>query len=100
MSKQDSAKIITDPREYQIELFERAKSQNIVAVLDTGLEDSCHFQMLKLTCLGSGKTLIAVLLLRHIIDIELADRLRGKSPRISFFLVRSCPVWIDIIAHL
>ncbi len=37
MSKQESNVIITDPREYQIELFERAKNQNIIAVLDTGL---------------------------------------------------------------
>ncbi|KAL8932688.1 MAG: hypothetical protein Q9216_006725, partial [Gyalolechia sp. 2 TL-2023] len=64
---------ITDPREYQLELFERAKKQNIIAVLDT----------------GSGKTLIAVLLLRHILDQELEDRSGGKKPRIAFFLVDS-----------
>ena len=38
MSKQESNVIITDPREYQIELFERAKQQNIIAVLDTGIK--------------------------------------------------------------
>ncbi|KAL9026384.1 MAG: hypothetical protein Q9196_004940 [Gyalolechia fulgens] len=64
---------ITDPREYQLELFERAKKQNIIAVLDT----------------GSGKTLIAVLLLRHVLDQELEDRSSGKKPRIAFFLVDS-----------
>lgn len=37
--------------------------------------------------LGSGKTLIAVLLLRHIFDQELEDRALGKPKRISFFLV-------------
>jgi hypothetical protein len=37
--------------------------------------------------LGSGKTLIAVLLIRHIIEQELEDRAQGKSKRISFFLV-------------
>lgn len=37
---------------------------------------------------GSGKTLIAVLLLKHIIQNELVDRGLGKPPRISFFLVR------------
>jgi len=36
MAKQESTIIITDPREYQLELFEKAKKQNIIAVLDTG----------------------------------------------------------------
>ena len=37
IAKQDSNVIITDPREYQLELFEKAKKQNIIAVLDTGM---------------------------------------------------------------
>lgn len=37
MARQDAANVlINDAREYQVELFERAKKQNIVAVLDTG----------------------------------------------------------------
>ena len=32
----ESAKIIESPRDYQIELFEKAKQKNIIAVLDTG----------------------------------------------------------------
>ncbi|KAL1640518.1 Dicer-like protein 1 [Diplodia intermedia] len=72
LAKQDS-NVIADPREYQLELFERAKEENVIAVLDT----------------GSGKTLIAVLLLKHTIDKELEDRAAGKAPRISFFLVDS-----------
>lgn len=31
-----SERIISSPREYQVELFERAKEENIIAVLDTG----------------------------------------------------------------
>lgn len=65
--------IISSPREYQVELFERAKVQNTIAVLDT----------------GSGKTLIAALLLRHVIDEELEHRANGADKRIAFFLVDS-----------
>lgn len=31
-------RIIETPREYQIDLFERAKKKNIIVVLDTGIE--------------------------------------------------------------
>ena len=37
MEKQESQVIVNDPREYQMELFEKAKIQNTIAVLDTGL---------------------------------------------------------------
>ena len=37
MAKQESDVIITEAREYQVELFEKAKQQNIIAVLDTGI---------------------------------------------------------------
>lgn len=37
VAEQDFAAVITDPREYQIELFEKAKAQNTIAVLDTGI---------------------------------------------------------------
>ncbi|KAG2025570.1 hypothetical protein GB937_002826 [Aspergillus fischeri] len=73
VEKQDLGNGMLDPREYQIELFERAKTQNTIAVLDT----------------GSGKTLIAVLLLRHTILNELDNRANGKPHRVSFFLVDS-----------
>src|SRR5271156_1057189 len=65
--------IIEDPRDYQTELFERAKKENIIAVLDT----------------GSGKTLIAALLMRYIAWQELEDRANGKQAKMSFFLVNS-----------
>ncbi|CAK7231798.1 Dicer-like protein 1 [Sporothrix curviconia] len=67
----ESARIIESPRDYQIELFEKAKQKNIIAVLDT----------------GSGKTLIAVLLLRHTIEQELEVRAKGLQHRVSFFLI-------------
>lgn len=39
--------------------------------------------------IGSGKTLIACLLLRHTVNKELEDRAAGKPRRVSFFLVSS-----------
>ncbi|KAG9677170.1 dicer-like protein 1, partial [Aureobasidium melanogenum] len=76
LASQETTQIITTPREYQLDLFQRATQQNTIAVLDT----------------GSGKTLIAVLLLRHTIEAELQARLEGNPHRISFFLVPSVPL--------
>lgn len=73
LKKQETNFSITSPRDYQTELFQRAKDDNIIAVLGT----------------GSGKTHIATLLLRHILDLELEARKKGQSPKISFFLVNS-----------
>ncbi|CAN9192776.1 unnamed protein product [Alternaria sp. RS040] len=73
LAKQDGTARITNPRDYQTELFQRAKSENVIAVLDT----------------GSGKTHIATLLLRHILDGELEYRAAGGIPKIAFFLVDS-----------
>ena len=75
MIRQGSERIIASPRDYQIELFQRAKQQNTIAVLDT----------------GAGKTLIAALLVRHVIDQELEDRILQKPARVSFFLVSPPP---------
>jgi endoribonuclease Dicer len=69
----ESAKIIDKARDYQQELFERAKEDNIIAVLDT----------------GSGKTLIACLLIKHVLEQELHDREKGKPHRTVVFLVNS-----------
>lgn len=74
LSAQQSAdRVIDSPRDYQMELFERAKKQNTIAVLGT----------------GSGKTLIAVMLLKYFLEKEVDDRASGKPRRIAFFLVRS-----------
>ncbi|RUP47573.1 hypothetical protein BC936DRAFT_145570, partial [Jimgerdemannia flammicorona] len=50
------------PRQYQLELFEKAKNGNIIAVLDT----------------GSGKTLIAVMLIKEIMTIEREERMNRR----------------------
>jgi endoribonuclease Dicer len=70
LAKQDSV-VIDDPRDYQLELFEMAKEQNIIAVLPT----------------GSGKTMISILLLQHILDQEVEYQAAGRPPRIAYFLV-------------
>lgn len=64
--------IITNPRDYQTELFQKARTQNLIAVLDT----------------GSGKTHIATLLIRDFLEAELESRLKGGPHRTTFFLVR------------
>ncbi|KAL6244157.1 Dicer-like protein 1 [Rhinocladiella similis] len=69
----ESDSIIDRARDYQQELFERATEENVIAVLDT----------------GSGKTLIAALLIRHFLERELLDRNNGKPAKIVFFLVNS-----------
>ncbi|KAL2884541.1 Dicer-like protein 1 [Ceratocystis lukuohia] len=71
-----SNRIIDSPREYQLDLFERAKKQNTIIVLDT----------------GSGKTLISVLLLRYVAEQELERRSLGLEKRVSFFLVEKVPL--------
>ncbi|PWO24465.1 PTC1, Serinethreonine protein phosphatase [Pyrenophora tritici-repentis] len=73
LAKQDTTVRITNPRDYQTELFQRAKVENVIAVLDT----------------GSGKTHIATLLLRHVLDAELEHRAKGDAPKMAFFLVDS-----------
>ncbi|KAK6853137.1 hypothetical protein PG995_009949 [Apiospora arundinis] len=71
IDEKNAPREINSPREYQVELFERAKEKNTIAVLST----------------GSGKTAIAALLLRHTIEQEINDRDSGKDPRLAFFLV-------------
>lgn len=52
-----------EPRDYQIELFERARRENTIAVLGT----------------GTGKTLIACLLIKDILVQERVNRVNGKK---------------------
>ncbi|KAF1955997.1 hypothetical protein CC80DRAFT_474029 [Byssothecium circinans] len=73
LAKQENSSRITNPRDYQTELFQRAKDENIIAVLGT----------------GSGKTHIATLLLREILDREVEARAQGVPRKVAFFLVNS-----------
>ncbi|KAJ3041028.1 Dicer-like protein 1 [Rhizophlyctis rosea] len=72
----DQNKELHLPRPYQLQLFEEAKACNVIAVMDT----------------GSGKTLIAILLVRHILSLEHDRRAQGGSKRICFFLVPTVPL--------
>ncbi|TPX66353.1 hypothetical protein SpCBS45565_g04508 [Spizellomyces sp. 'palustris'] len=63
-------------RDYQQELFEMAKESNIIAVMDTGM----------------GKTLIASLLIKHVVEVEHASRLAGGKKRVVIFLVPTVPL--------
>ncbi|KAG9252647.1 uncharacterized protein F5Z01DRAFT_726455 [Emericellopsis atlantica] len=64
-------RIVSDPRDYQKDLYERAKLKNTIVVLPT----------------GTGKTLIAVMLIDHIIQQELENRAAGQHHKITFFIV-------------
>lgn len=52
-----------EPRDYQIELYERARRENTIAVLGT----------------GTGKTLIACLLIKDILIAERVSRKTGEK---------------------
>ena len=85
-AKRSDNRIIDAPREYQLELFERAKKKNIIVVLDT----------------GTGKTLIAVLLLRHMVEEEMERRalVQHTQPqplpnKTAFFLVENVALCVQ-----
>jgi ERCC4-related helicase len=61
------------PRTYQMEIFNKAMSANVIAILDT----------------GAGKTLIAALLIRHIHNLDALEKL---PRRWSVFLVPKVPL--------
>ncbi|KAJ3145023.1 Dicer-like protein 1 [Geranomyces variabilis] len=65
-------------RNYQLEIFKQAKEGNVVVVMDT----------------GTGKTLPAALLIKHMLAIEEERRKNGAGKRIALFLVPTVPlVW-------
>ncbi|KAF9084442.1 Dicer-like protein 1 [Mortierella sp. AD031] len=64
------------PRQYQVELYHKAVKGNVIAVMDT----------------GSGKTLVAVMLIREMLRRE-REAQRGPDKRkISFFIVNNVPL--------
>ncbi|CAG8634049.1 16813_t:CDS:2 [Funneliformis mosseae] len=63
-------------RKYQIELYEKAKNDNVIAVLDT----------------GSGKTFIAVMLIKEIATNERELRMTRRETKLTFFLVNLVPL--------
>ncbi|KAI9317068.1 dicer-2 protein [Dichotomocladium elegans] len=65
-----------EPREYQYELYRKACEENVIAVLDT----------------GSGKTLIAVMLIKYIADREREERQVRRNVKLTFFLVDRVPL--------
>lgn len=67
-----------NPREYQYEILKKAVSENIIAVLDT----------------GAGKTLISVMLIKHMkmIEDENSRTIPNYKRKITFFLVERVPL--------
>ncbi|KAL2918045.1 Dicer-like protein 1 [Polyrhizophydium stewartii] len=66
---------LSTARAYQLQLFERAKEENLIAVLST----------------GAGKTLIALMLIRYMASLERDDD-ENIQRRISIFLVPTVPL--------
>ena len=69
--KQEGRRIIGSEYAFQLELFERAKQHNTIVVVDT----------------GAGKTLVAMLLLKHVVNLDIEARASGTPRRVAFFLV-------------
>ncbi|KAF9148519.1 Dicer-like protein 1 [Linnemannia schmuckeri] len=64
------------PRQYQTELFHKAEAGNVIAVMDT----------------GSGKTLVAVMLIREMLRREKEAQRGPKERKLSFFIVNNVPL--------
>ncbi|KAG9287939.1 hypothetical protein G9A89_017534 [Geosiphon pyriformis] len=63
-------------RKYQVELWEKSKKGNVIAVLDT----------------GSGKTFISVLLIKDVAAEERQLRMIRRETKLTFFLVNLVPL--------
>ena len=74
----DDAKITSDPRAYQAMMVERAKKQNTIVQLNTGL----------------GKTLIAILTIKHFAEDYKAVNSEGLAKQ-TWFLVPSVALAIQ-----
>ncbi|KAJ3187001.1 Dicer-like protein 1 [Gaertneriomyces sp. JEL0708] len=75
----EATEAVQVPRNYQQELFDLAKSHNIIAVMDT----------------GTGKTFIAVLLIQHVMGMEYESaRSSNKAGfgKCVFFVVPTVPL--------
>ncbi|KAK9768192.1 Dicer-like protein 1 [Basidiobolus ranarum] len=76
VSSSPTDELVFKPRQYQIDIFQGALSRNVIAVLDT----------------GTGKTLISVLVIQHILQIEKEFHEMTGKRRITFFLVNLVPL--------
>ncbi|KAI8329686.1 P-loop containing nucleoside triphosphate hydrolase protein, partial [Blakeslea trispora] len=77
LEEQASAPLLF-PRACQYELFKKASTENVIAVLDT----------------GAGKTLISVMLIKHMLSIETqkAEKDKNYKRKLIFFLVDRVPL--------
>ncbi|KAF9961709.1 Dicer-like protein 1 [Mortierella alpina] len=64
------------PRRYQTELFKKAQQGNVIAVMDT----------------GSGKTLVAVMLIKDMMRKERDSPVQPTERRLCFFIVNNVPL--------
>ncbi|KAF9181463.1 Dicer-like protein 1 [Haplosporangium sp. Z 767] len=64
------------PRLYQMELFKKAVDGNVISVMDT----------------GSGKTLVAVMLIKEMINREREAQRKPEDRKICFFVVNNVPL--------
>ncbi|KXS13911.1 P-loop containing nucleoside triphosphate hydrolase protein [Gonapodya prolifera JEL478] len=86
LEPEEKALKVAEARSYQRELFERAKADNIIAVLDT----------------GTGKTFIAAMLIKYVHECEELERIKDPDlPRKkTFFLVNLVPLVFQQAAFL